>query len=107
ALQRLRSVRRVGYGEGTRAGATAPRGEGLAKRHSGRTMRSVRPGRRVEVRSRFEAAWSGGFEVVERVNEAAASRYKVRRRSDGSVLPVLFDEEDLREERRRGTWWVQ
>ena len=66
-----------------------------------------RKGRRVEVRSRFEAAWSRGFEVVERVNEAAASRYKVRRRSDGSVLPVLFDEEDLREERRRGTWWVQ
>ena len=33
--------------------------------------------------------------------------YKVRRRSDGSILPVLFDEDDLREERRRGTWWVQ
>jgi hypothetical protein len=80
---------------------------GLAKRHSGRTMRFVRPGTRVEVRSRFEAAWSRGFEVVERVSEAAASRYKVRRRSDGSVLPVLFDEEDLREERRRGTWWFQ
>ena len=68
----------------------------------------VRPGTRVEVRSRFEAAWSRGFEVADRVDdERAGSRYKVRRRSDGSILPVLFDEDDLREERRRGTWWVQ
>jgi hypothetical protein len=66
----------------------------------------VRPGTRVEVRSRFEAAWTRGFEVVERVGEAARSQYKVRRRSDGSILPVLFDEADLREESRRGTWWV-
>jgi hypothetical protein len=67
----------------------------------------VRPGTRVEVRSRFEAAWSRGFEVAERVEMSAGLRYKLRRRSDGSILPVLFDEDDLREERRRGTWWVQ
>lgn len=67
----------------------------------------VRPGTRVEVRSRFEAAWTRGFEVVERVTANPAPQYKVRRRSDGSILPVLFDEADLREERRRGTWWVQ
>jgi hypothetical protein len=67
----------------------------------------VRPGTRVEVRSRFEAAWSRGFEVAERVGTGTAPRYKLRRRSDGSILPVLFDENDLREERRRGTWWVQ
>jgi len=60
----------------------------------------------VEVRSRFEAAWSRGFEVAERVG-TESPRYKLRRRSDGSILPVLFDEIDLREERRRGTWWVQ
>jgi len=70
-------------------------------------MHSVRPGTRVEVRSRFEAAWSRGFEVAERVELGSAARYKLRRRSDGSILPVLFDETDLREERRRGTWWVQ
>jgi hypothetical protein len=68
---------------------------------------AVRPGTRVEVRSRFEAAWSRGFEVVERLDADREPRYKVRRRSDGSILPVLFDEDDLREERRRGTWWVQ
>jgi hypothetical protein len=70
-------------------------------------MRSMRPGTRVEVRSRFEAAWARGFEVVERIAEVPEARYKVRRRSDGSILPVLFEEDDLREERRRGTWWVQ
>ena len=68
-------------------------------------MPDVRPGTRVEVRSRFEAAWTRGFEVVERV-DAPAESYKVRRRSDGSILPVLFDADDLREERRRGTWWM-
>jgi hypothetical protein len=67
----------------------------------------VRPGTRVEVRSRFEAAWSRGFEVAERVLEGQAPRYKVLRKSDGSILPVLFDEDDLREERRRSTWWLQ
>lgn len=62
---------------------------------------------RVEVRSRFEAAWTRGFEIVERVPQVPEAMYKVRRRSDGSILPVLFDEHDLREESRRGTWWVQ
>ena len=100
-------MRRVGYGVGTRADATNPIGGGLAKRRHGRTIASVRPGTRVEVRSRFEAAWTRGFEVVERVTEVPEAQYKVRRRSDGSILPVLFDEDDLREERRRGTWWVQ
>ena len=67
----------------------------------------MRPGTRVEVRSRFEAVWTRGFEVVERVTDVPEAQYTVRRRSDGSILPVLFDEHDLREERRRGTWWVQ
>ena len=34
-------------------------------------------------------------------------RYRVRRRSDGSVLPVLFQGEELREERRTNDmWWM-
>ena len=66
----------------------------------------MRLGTRVEVRSRFEAAWSRGFEVAECVGEERHWQYRVRRRSDGSILPVLFEEDDLREERRRGTWWV-
>jgi hypothetical protein len=69
----------------------------------------VRPGTRVEVRSRFESRWTRGFEVADRVNENDAGgepMYKVRRRSDGSILPVSFAEADLREENRRSTWWI-
>lgn len=67
----------------------------------------VRPGTRVEVRSRFESKWSRGFEVADLVEEDASGPvYKVRRRSDGSILPVTFAEADLREENRRSTWWI-
>lgn len=67
----------------------------------------MKPGTHVEVRSRFEQRWSRGFEVAELVEDSDPehARYRVRRRSDGSLLPVLFDADDLREERRRGTWW--
>jgi hypothetical protein len=72
----------------------------------------VRPGTRVEVRSRFESGWSRGFEVAGLVDGeggtdgSGPAMYKVRRRSDGSVLPVNFAETDLREENRRSTWWI-
>jgi hypothetical protein len=70
----------------------------------------VRPGTRVEVRSRFESKWSRGFEVADLVEAGAAGpgeeMYKVRRRSDGSILPVTFSANDLREENRRSTWWI-
>jgi hypothetical protein len=71
-----------------------------------RTMKRVRPGTRVEVRGRFEAQWSRGFEIAERTDDPQMERYKVRRRSDNSILPVTFSANDLREERRRGTWWI-
>jgi hypothetical protein len=70
-------------------------------------MSRVRPGTRVEVRSRFESRWSRGFEIVNCDHARGQPRYQVRRRSDGSILPVLFDPDDLREERRRQTWWMQ
>lgn len=64
-------------------------------------------GTRVEVRSRFDRAWARGFEVAETV-AGANPGYLVRRRSDGSILPVVFSCEDVREERRRtnNMWWV-
>jgi hypothetical protein len=43
--------------------------------------------------------------VAEIINNDGTDRYRVSRRSDGSVLPVLFDGDDLREERRRQMWW--
>ena len=65
------------------------------------------PGTRVEVRSRFDRAWARGFEVAEEVTEDRGHRYRVRRRSDGSVLPVLFDDEEVRAERpKNDMWWM-
>ncbi len=61
----------------------------------------LQPGRRVEVRSRFERSWARGFEVA----EATADGYRIRRLSDGAVLPVVFDAQDVRRERKRGLWW--
>ncbi|HTL87489.1 MAG TPA: hypothetical protein VL856_20060 [Acidimicrobiia bacterium] len=66
----------------------------------------MRPGTRVEVRSRFESHWARGFEVADIQSNQGRSVYKVKRRSDGSILPALFTEDDVREERRRGTWWI-
>jgi hypothetical protein len=67
----------------------------------------VDPGARIEVRARFDQRWARGFEVAEVVREGDADRYRVRRRSDGSVLPVLFVDDDVREEKKRSSmWWV-
>lgn len=63
---------------------------------------TLEPGTRVEVRSHFEGHWSRGFEVAEVVGEG----YRVRRLSDGSVLPASFPADDVRaEKRRKGMWW--
>ncbi len=71
------------------------------------TIRRVEPGTRVEVQSRFDRAWARGFEVAELVREGETYQYRVRRRSDGSVLPVLFDGDEVREERRKNDmWWI-
>lgn len=64
------------------------------------------PGTRVEVRRRFDDKWTRGFEIAACDDSNGHPLYKVRRRSDGSILPVEFNEDDLREERRRGTWWI-
>ncbi len=72
------------------------------------TLASVNPGTRVEVRSRFDQRWARGFELAEIVEDEGEARYRVRRRSDGSVLPALFIDDDVREEKRRSSsmWWV-
>lgn len=64
---------------------------------------SLEPGTRVEVRGRFEGRWSRGFEIA----GVEDDRYRVRRMSDGWVLPATFTAEELRPERRRreGLWW--
>lgn len=62
----------------------------------------------VEVRSRFDQQWVHGFEVAEPVDEPKQHGYRIRRRSDGSVLPVVFSPDDVRVEPRRSNnmWWI-
>ncbi len=50
----------------------------------------------VEVHCRFGDRWVGGFEVAEVVPNEGGAVYRLRRRSDDSVLPTLFDERDIR-----------
>jgi len=59
-------------------------------------VRQVPPRDGVEVRCRFGDRWVTGFEVCEVIRFDDETRYRLRRRSDGSVLPTLFDEKDLR-----------
>jgi hypothetical protein len=63
----------------------------------------VKPGDHVEVRNNFDNQWARGFEIAEVVD---VEKLRIRRRSDGSVLPVEFVVSDVREERRRKMWWV-
>lgn len=59
------------------------------------------PGTRVDVRKRLDGEWAHGFEVV----GAGPEGYRVRRLSDGGELPLLFHDDDVRKEKKRGTWW--
>ena len=58
-------------------------------------------GTKVEVRRRFDQQWAKGFEVADHADDG----YRLRRLSDGEVLPVPFDEQTLRKERKKSTWW--
>jgi len=49
-------------------------------------------GASVEVRRRFDQAWARGFEVA----SAAEDGYRLRRCSDGALLPVSFPAVDVR-----------
>lgn len=50
----------------------------------------------VEVRNRFDGRWSSGFEVVEALADyREGTRFRLRRSSDGSVVPGLFSAEEV------------
>jgi hypothetical protein len=59
------------------------------------------PGTRVEVRNRLDGRWARGFEVI----RAEGGGYRLKRLSDGGELPLVFHDDDVRREKRRGTWW--
>ena len=56
------------------------------------------PGTKVEVRSGYQSSWARGFEVAGLDGE----QYRVRRVSDGTVLPTTFDPDTVRKERLPG-----
>ena len=50
----------------------------------------------VEVRNRFDGAWSHGFAIVETIDDGTGEvpRYRLRRLSDGYILPSLFSADE-------------
>ena len=62
---------------------------------------ALRPGTKVDVRTGFDRSWASGFTIEERT----ASGYRLRRVSDGSVLPLEFPFDDVRRE-HKPLWWV-
>lgn len=51
----------------------------------------------VRVRNRFDRRWTSGFEIESSrdAEDHGRSLYLLRRRSDGSTLPVTFGEDEL------------
>lgn len=60
----------------------------------------MRVGDRVEVHNRFTGSWSGGFVV----DEVAGAGYRLRRLSDGSMLPGITGHDDLRPVSVHSAW---
>ena len=58
-------------------------------------------GTRVDVRNTLDGRWTKGFEIL----EAGPAGYRLRRASDGRTLPTTFSTDDVRREKRSGTWW--
>jgi hypothetical protein len=49
-----------------------------------------------EVWCRFQNRWIGGFEIAETLHDGNERRFKIRRNSDGYILPVTFSAGDVR-----------
>ena len=57
------------------------------------TAEELAPGAEVEVRTRYQASWARGFEVA----SVDGDLVHVRRRSDGTLLPIALDRADVRQ----------
>jgi hypothetical protein len=66
------------------------------------TVRILRVGSPVEIRSDFDDSWSAGFTVQSLLDEG----YLLSRTGDGSALPDPISPDRVRKERTRQTWWV-
>ena len=56
----------------------------------------MQPGVTVHVRNRFDGRWVSGFEVAEVDGAPGAEQVRLRRRSDGAVLPLPFETDEIR-----------
>ena len=59
-------------------------------------------GTNVEVRCSFDGAWSTGFEIEQSVTRGTEDLigYRLKRLSDGALLPIIFPVEDVAPSRR-------
>jgi hypothetical protein len=63
-------------------------------------------GTKVEVRRKFDDKWAGGCGWAEPTpHETKTHEIRLRRLSDGEVIPVPFSADDVRKERKRKNWW--
>jgi hypothetical protein len=60
---------------------------------------ALEPGTAVEVQNRFTGSWCRGFEVTEAVRRPECLHYRIRRTSDGTVIPDVFGEDHIRPRR--------
>jgi hypothetical protein len=79
---------------------------------AGRFDVGIQPGSSVDVRSRFDGSWSRGFAVAEVVGGGdgpgeAVPRYRLRRQSDGALLPRLFAPNEVTLTQRNRSGWKQ
>jgi hypothetical protein len=77
-------------------------GDATTHNHSNAVSRVGTVGTKVEVRTRFDGTWSQGFEIADVEDDG----YRIKRMTDGTVLPSLFHRHEVRRERRRATWWI-
>jgi hypothetical protein len=59
------------------------------------TTRLLRTGTEVEVLTRYERHWASGFEIA----AVDDDRFRLRRQSDGAVLPASFSANEIRPRR--------
>ncbi len=55
------------------------------------------PGEPVDVQNRFDGSWCSGFEIAEVLGSPPYWTYRIRRLSDGAVLPRIFDHDAIAE----------
>jgi hypothetical protein len=66
----------------------------------GDTPAPLAVGDQIEVHTRFNDSWCAGYEIAEVLD----SGYRVRRTHDGTLLPEMTGDDDVRWARDRSPW---